>query len=167
VKRVEDLALEAISRMEKTLASMEEQPPPSDLAESLKMVMKTQLLFFRGLRRVQERLTKMETSIKNLKAPRRQSFVVRPPLGREVSLAQLNPTEMEVLRLLYVSGPKTASEIKEVIGRTREHTARLMKKLYVQGYVERSMGTIPFTYKLNERIKKSLEFSVRKERPES
>ena len=109
---------------------------------------------------MQERLARVEASVRGLKAPRRrQPFAVRPPPRREISLARLNPTEMEVLRLLYVSGPKTASEIKEVIGRTREHTARLMKKLYEEGYVERSMETMPFTYKLSERIRRNLKAS--------
>ena len=167
VRRAESLALEASTKLEESISRIEAQLPPEDLADSVKTLMKAQLTFLRGLRRVQERLARVEASVRGLKAPRRrQPFAVRPPPRREISLARLNPTEMEVLRLLYVSGPKTASEIKEVIGRTREHTARLMKKLYEEGYVERSMETMPFTYKLSERIRKSLEFSVRKEKPE-
>src|SRR2546426_5109486 len=40
------------------------------------------------------------------------------------------PTELQVLTLLANEGPKSAPEIGQVVGRSREHTARLMKKLY-------------------------------------
>jgi len=83
--------------------------------------------------------------------------------GGNVSIARLTPTEMAVLKVLYRSGPKTAPEIREVIGKTREHAARLMKKLYREGYVVRNTDVIPFSYSLSERIRKSFEFSVKEE----
>lgn len=89
------------------------------------------------------------------------------PMFREedVSIARLTPTEMTVLKVLHLSGPKTAPEIREVIGKTREHAARLMKKLYREGYVVRNTDVMPFSYSLSERIKKSFEFSVKEEQP--
>jgi len=50
------------------------------------------------------------------------------PIRREQALAPLTETELKILRLLDVGGDKTAPEIRKVIGLTREHTARLMKK---------------------------------------
>jgi len=81
------------------------------------------------------------------------------PLSREVTTARLTPTEMLTLRTLASSGAKTASEIREVIGKTREHSARLMKKLYIEGYIERDTSNLPYAYKLSEKIRKSFEFS--------
>lgn len=54
-----------------------------------------------------------------------------------------------VLKLL-VEGPKTSRQIETVIGRSREHTARLMKKLFELGYVTRDTNTKPYTYAITD-----------------
>lgn len=54
-----------------------------------------------------------------------------------------------VLKLL-LEGSKTARQIESVIGRSREHTARLMKKLFEMGYVSRDMTSKPYTYTITE-----------------
>jgi DNA-binding CsgD family transcriptional regulator len=55
------------------------------------------------------------------------------PIKREKALAQLTETEVSVLEMLVAEGSKTAPEIKEKLNLSREHTARLMKKLYEEG----------------------------------
>ena len=67
------------------------------------------------------------------------------------------PTELQVLTLLAKEGPKSAPEIGLVVGRSREHTARLMKKLYEEGYVRRDQTRIPFRYSLVERVKQTFK----------
>src|SRR5467141_513950 len=67
------------------------------------------------------------------------------------------PTELQVLRLLANEGPKSAPEIGQVVGRSREHTARLMKKLYEEGYIRRDQTRIPFRYSLVERVKQTFK----------
>jgi DNA-binding HxlR family transcriptional regulator len=54
-----------------------------------------------------------------------------------------------VLKLL-VEGPKSSRQIETVIGRSREHTARLMKKLFELGYVTRDTKTKPYTYAITD-----------------
>ncbi len=54
-----------------------------------------------------------------------------------------------VLKLL-LDGPKTSRQIEAVIGRSREHTARLMKKLFGMGYVARDTVTKPYAYSITE-----------------
>ena len=51
------------------------------------------------------------------------------PIKREKVFAPLTETELSVLEMLSLEGSKTAPEIKEKIKLSREHTARLMKKL--------------------------------------
>lgn len=80
------------------------------------------------------------------------------PLKREKAMAQLTDTEVAVLELLVSEGAKTAPEIKERVKLSREHTARLMKKLYEQGYLERETGKIPFKYS----VKKEMENLLKK-----
>ena len=55
-----------------------------------------------------------------------------------------------VLRLI-TEKPMTSRDIQVTIGRTREHTSRMLKKLFEEGLVERDMSTKPFTYKITEK----------------
>jgi DNA-binding MarR family transcriptional regulator len=79
------------------------------------------------------------------------------PIKREKALAPLTETELTVLEYLAAEGEKTAPQIKEQIKLSREHTARLMKKLYEKGYLERSASKVPFTYRLKEEMRKLLK----------
>jgi predicted transcriptional regulator len=81
------------------------------------------------------------------------------PLKREKAMAQLTDTEVSVLELLVSEGAKTAPEIKERVKLSREHTARLMKKLYEEGYLERETGKIPFKYSVKKEMEKLLKKS--------
>jgi chromosome segregation ATPase len=74
-------------------------------------------------------------------------------IKHDKALAALTTTEIAVLEMLSKEGGKTAPEIKERVHLSREHTARLMKKLYQEGYLEREAGKIPFLYT----IKKEME----------
>ena len=55
-----------------------------------------------------------------------------------------------VLRLI-TEKPMTSRDIQITIKRTREHTSRMMKKLFEDGLVERDMSTKPFTYKITDK----------------
>ena len=75
----------------------------------------------------------------------------------EPALSKLTPTELRVLQLLAVEGPLPSPNIGRTVGKSREHTARLMKRLYEQGYVDRETSKIPYRYKLNEKVRGALE----------
>ncbi|MDR2204408.1 MAG: MarR family transcriptional regulator [Nitrososphaerota archaeon] len=79
------------------------------------------------------------------------------PIKRDKALASLTNTEVVVLEMLSSEGPKTAPEIKDRVYLSREHTARLMKKLYEDGYLEREMGKIPFKYSIKKEMEKFLK----------
>lgn len=81
------------------------------------------------------------------------------PLRRDKAMASLTETEISVLEFLAAEGPKTAPEIKEKVHLSREHTARLMKKLYEEGYLERETGKLPFKYS----VKKEMENLLKKQ----
>ncbi len=83
------------------------------------------------------------------------------PIKREKALASLTDTEVAALEFLTSEGPKTAPEIKERVHLSREHTARLMKKLYEEGYLERETGKLPFRYS----VKKEMEGLLKKPEP--
>lgn len=103
------------------------------------------------------------TKVASLEEYVKQSVVVSEshleaviPIRREKAMAQLTETEVSVLELLVSEGAKTAPEIKERVKLSREHTARLMKKLYEEGYLERETGKIPFKYSVKKEMEKLL-----------
>ena len=103
--------------------------------------------------------------------PLQQQQVSRPPqphvapVSEPVAVTQ-HATEPEnngttdyILKLL-AERPRTSREVQLAVGRTREHTARLMKKLHDAGLVSRDANAKPFKYaitssgqsRLNEKL---------------
>jgi predicted transcriptional regulator len=81
-----------------------------------------------------------------------------PAVSEPVAVTQRAPEErMEgqngttdyILKLL-AEKPRTSREVQHAIGRTREHTARLMKKLTESGLVSRDTNSKPFRYGITE-----------------
>jgi hypothetical protein len=60
-----------------------------------------------------------------------------------------NGTTEYVLKLLNERS-MTSREVQQAIGRSREHTSRLMKKLHEYGFVSRDTKAKPFKYALTE-----------------
>ncbi len=79
------------------------------------------------------------------------------PIKREKALAPLTETELSVLDILATEGAKTAPEIRDRIKLTREHTARLMKKLYEAGYLERDTRKMPYAYRVKKEMLRILK----------
>lgn len=80
------------------------------------------------------------------------------PSGEAGSLSSVTtPTELQVLLLLAERGPMSAPEIGKVVGRSREHSARLMRKLFDEGYLRRDQARIPFRYSLMDRVRQSFK----------
>jgi predicted transcriptional regulator len=57
---------------------------------------------------------------------------------------------------LITTKEMTSRDIQITIGRSREHTSRLMKRLFEEGLVQRNNKTKPFTYQITERGKAKL-----------
>jgi DNA-binding CsgD family transcriptional regulator len=123
-------------------------------------------------------LTGLEVKIKDIEASQEtlrvkiagfeeqiQKFSVAPEvksepvilIRRDKAMAALTDTEITVLEMLSSEGPKTAPEIKDRVQLSREHTARLMKKLYEEGYLERETGKIPFRYSVKKEMEKFMQ----------
>jgi chromosome segregation ATPase len=81
------------------------------------------------------------------------------PIKREHALAPLTETELRVLEFIAEGGEKTAPEIRDLTKLTREHSARLVKKLYEEGYLERDTGKTPFRYRVKDEMLKILKKS--------
>lgn len=114
---------------------------------------------------IKTKITGLEEQMQKLSTtPEMKTELIMPgiPIKRDKAMAALTDTEIAVLEFLSAEGPKTAPEIKEKVKLSREHTARLMKKLYEEGYLERETGKLPFKYT----VKKEMEKLLRKPEPQ-
>ncbi len=74
------------------------------------------------------------------------------PLQQGDVLNQLTPTEFDVLTLIDEMGEGSVPEIRERIQKTREHTARLLKKLFDKGFIDRNTSSMPYRYHLRKEV---------------
>jgi len=115
---------------------------------------------FEGIKDAQDRFMKKLVEVEKIKqrAPVPEVKIEAAiPIKKEKALEPLTETELNVLGTIGREGEKTAPEIREKIGLTREHTARLMKKLYKDGYLERDTHKMPYMYRLKEEMEKILK----------
>jgi len=121
---------------------------------------------------LQKNLNDLEEQFQNLRAhlaeptPTRQADQnadsVRVGVVTERTLATLTGSERKALELL-LSGPKPAPEIGRLMMRSREHTARLMKSLFEQGFVERETQREPYQYRVNDKVREAIAQGIRLE----
>jgi len=83
------------------------------------------------------------------------SPIIRASLEGEGILNALTVTERQVIEILS-QGSLGAPELGRRLNKSREHMARLMKKLYLEGYVDRESSRPPFRYGLNEKVRLAL-----------
>jgi len=103
------------------------------------------------------KITEVEEQVQKLSAAPEIKSAPVIPIRRDKAMAALTDTEVTVLEMLSAEGSNTSPEIKDRIRLSREKTARLMKKLYEKGYLERETGKIPFKYSVKKEMKKFLK----------
>ena len=157
-----DAGLKRVESIEKKVAPFESQ---------IKAIAENSADSLARVKDVDEKMRDVEASHETLKAKiagleeQLQKFFLVPegksepviPIKRDKAMAALTDTEVVVLEMLSMEGAKTAPEIKDRVHLSREHTARLMKKLYEEGYVERETGKIPFKYNVKKEMAKLLK----------
>ena len=112
----------------------------------------------KNLRSTEQEVQEMRAQVNQLGLVVRKAASVpdtRVGVVTEDTLAKLTPTERGVLELL-ANGGKAAPEIGRLVAKSREHTARLMKSLFEQGFVEREANRQPYEYRLNEKVREVL-----------
>lgn len=117
----------------------------------------------RVIAEMRTRLDIVETKTQSLTQPHATVTPSQPapthaqPVSEPVALTQhpqvtdeaQNGTTDYILKLL-MERPRTSRDVQNAIGRTREHTARLMKKLHDAGLVSRDLNSKPFRYAITE-----------------
>jgi chromosome segregation ATPase len=157
-----DNIVKRMDSLEKTVESVKVQAVPSPERErALSVEFSSLTSRVASLEALQETVKTKVSGIEE----EMQKFVSIPEMRnepaiqirREKALAALTDTELSVLEMLVTEGSKTAPQIKDQVNLSREHTARLMKKLYEEGYVERETGKIPFRYSAKKEMEKVLK----------
>ncbi len=177
--KVEENSVKADSSLKK-IESVEKKIAPLEQQISVLVQSKPDLTnITRNITTILSGLTDLESKIKDIEASQEvikvqvatfgeqvqkattasSELKVEPvmPIRRDKAMAALTDTEIAVFEMLSSEGPKTAPEIKDRVHLSREHTARLMKKLYEEGYLEREVGKIPFSYSIKKEMEKLLK----------
>jgi len=76
-------------------------------------------------------------------------------IPEKLGVDNTNPID-HVLRLI-TNKVMTSRDIQITLKRSREHTSRLMKKLFEDGYVERNTETKPYTYSITKKGKTKVD----------
>jgi len=160
-----DTSLKKVDTLEKKMVPIENQ---IDIISQT--VLQSSNSILSGLTGLESKIKDIEASQETLKIKitsfeeQIQKFNVAPeisesviPIKRDKAMAALTDTEIAVLEMLSSEGSKTAPEIKDRVKLSREHTARLMKKLYEEGYLEREVNKIPFRYSIKKEMEKLLK----------
>ncbi len=92
-----------------------------------------------------------ENQVEEVRKPK----VMAEKLISAPSMDHTNPIDY-VLHLI-TNKTMTSRDIQITLKRSREHTSRLMKKLFDDGYVQRNIETKPYTYSITEKGKAKVE----------
>jgi len=87
-----------------------------------------------------------------------ESTTITPP--SDVTSENSNPTlhhsTLDYILKLLVEKSRTSREIQKAIGKTREHTSRLMRRLYEGNLVSRDTNNKPFKYYITDQGRREL-----------
>ena len=160
-----------VNRLQQDVAKVENAATTAKIvaSEALKNSGEAKEATLKGLEAVktmQNRVESTESTVESLKkevqklaAAPKQRVVVRQDLSAPIPvqqgnvLAQLTETELSALKKIVELGEGVVPEIKEHLGTTREHTARMLKKLYEFGFVDRSTNAMPYRYSVRKEIR--------------
>ena len=109
------------------------------------------------LKQFLEKLAKNEVQEKPVEQVTEPEIVEEKPVStpKVSSIDYTNPTDY-VLHLI-TSKAMTSRDIQITLKRSREHTSRLMKKLFEDGYVQRNTESKPYTYSITEKGKAKVD----------
>jgi len=99
----------------------------------------------------------MQKLVENNEKPEKEVKVVEKPVSvpNIPNIEHVSPTDY-VLHLI-TNKAMTSRDIQITTKRSREHTSRLMKKLFESGLVQRNTETKPYTYSITEKGKSKVE----------
>ena len=137
-------------------------------SEALKMGKGSNEATLQGIEKVRElngRVEGIEGNIERMRADL-QKLATQPrvvpataqvdapiPVQGEDVFQRLTGTELEVLQMIMDLDEGSVPEIRDKINKTREHTARLLKKLYDSGFIDRNTSGMPYRHSVRKEIR--------------
>ena len=109
------------------------------------------------LKQFLEKLAKSEVQEKEVELSQESEKIPEKPVStpKITNIEHTNPTNY-VLHLI-TNKAMTSRDIQITLKRSREHTSRLMKKLFEDGLVQRNTESKPYTYSITEKGKTKIE----------
>ncbi len=161
-----------VNRLQQDVAKAENEATTAKIvaSEALRNSGEAKEATLKGLEAVkslQNRVETNEESVETLRkevqklatAPKPQRVVVRQDIAAPIPvqqgniLNQLTETELSALKKIAELGEGAVPELREHLGTTREHTARMLKKLYESGFVDRTTNAMPYRYSVRKEIR--------------
>jgi DNA-binding MarR family transcriptional regulator len=156
-----------VNHLQQDIAKVENDATTAKIvaSEALRNSGETKDATLKGLEAVkslQNRVETAETTVESLKkdfqklatTPKQRVVIEAPiPVQQGNVLAQLTETELSALKKIAELGEGAVPEIKVHLGTTREHTARMLKKLFESGFVDRSTSIMPYRYSVRKEIR--------------
>jgi len=103
------------------------------------------------LKQFLEKLAKNEVQERSIEVENKPEVVSEKEIPKPVvqNLTPTNPVDY-VLHLI-TNKAMTSRDIQITLKKSREHTSRLMKKMFEEGYVQRNTESKPYTYSITEK----------------
>jgi len=104
------------------------------------------------LKQFLEKLAKNEVHEKPIEVETKPEVMVPEKVVSTPSVSSLTPTNpVDYVLHLITNKAMTSRDIQITLKKSREHTSRLMKKLFEEGYVQRNTESKPYTYSITEK----------------
>ena len=109
------------------------------------------------LKQFMQKLVENNDSTKEIEVVNEPEVIIKKPVSMPniPSIEHVSPTDY-VLHLI-TNKAMTSRDIQITTKKSREHTSRLMKKLFESGLVQRNTQTKPYTYSITEKGKSKVE----------
>ena len=103
------------------------------------------------LKQFLEKLAKNEVQEKQIEVEIKPEIVPEKEVSTP-SIPSLTPTNpIDYVLHLITNKAMTSRDIQITLKKSREHTSRLMKKMFEEGYVQRNTESKPYTYSITEK----------------
>ena len=168
-KQIEEIEYElenVQSQIEQNRGSLEYNQEKMDIVlENIISILKINKKMSENIITLNDKINNVIVSRQNIEKPiqviSRKIEENRSQHSSDVQTQQFNLTltEQSIIQVLLDEGPKTAPQIQLDIGKTREHTSRLLKKLWQEGYINRETHSIPYRYRPSNELKSRINFS--------
>ncbi len=109
------------------------------------------------LKRFLEKLVKNESHEIKVEDVDHSEVVPEKPISTPSASSSDYASPIDHVLHLITNKAMTSRDIQITLKRSREHTSRLMKKLFEDGYVERNTQTKPYTYSITKKGKTKVD----------